>query len=397
MENTKQVGKNCIKYIVFAGVIYAVLRVVPTQRLSNLEISVLVCVILLGIFSLDCLTKSCKKETMANTKMFDLDLDVDLDFNKSDSTKELATDIKTETNDSSPVSSEKGINMDEIKAELANRNVTLSESNQDKAIDEEIAKNQLIKAEMKAEKAEMQAEKAKMKAEMQAEKAKMKAEKAKMKAEKKAEIKTEMKAEKAEMKSSSINCEIEVSKMRREMEERINKLKEELNSKTNTSNNSKFGKRYLNVLIADLLEKKILEKSDVENLNAKLISGASTLEEVLQSLERLRSIGVPKKSADARNNANDMKYSDLPAESYKSLGGDISNQWQNEYTILNTEKWQVTQPRPPVCISNTPCKVCPTNTEGYPASLKEWDNSRVITTQKISKKWAADQADSKTS
>merc|ERR1711981_947353 len=78
MENTKQVSvKNCIKYIVFAGVIYAVLKVVPTTQLSNMEISVLICVILLGIFSLDCLTssKNKKKETMSNTKLFDLDLD----------------------------------------------------------------------------------------------------------------------------------------------------------------------------------------------------------------------------------------------------------------------------------------------------------------------------------
>ena len=90
-----------------------------------------------------------------------------------------------------------------------------------------------------------------------------------------------------------------------------------------------------------------------------------------------------------------MKYSDLPSGSYKSLGGDIANQWTNEFTILNTDKWQVKQPRPPVCVSSTPCKVCPTNTDGYPTSLKDWDNSRVVTTQKISKKWAADQADSK--
>ena len=73
MENTKQVSvKNCIKYIVFAGVIYTVLKVVPTTQLSNMEISVLICVILLGIFSLDCLTSSNKKkEKMTNAKMFD--------------------------------------------------------------------------------------------------------------------------------------------------------------------------------------------------------------------------------------------------------------------------------------------------------------------------------------
>ena len=181
--------------------------------------------------------------------------------------------------------------------------------------------------------------------------------------------------------------------MRRDMENRIRQLKQELRNKPNKSNSSKFGKKYLSILIADLLDKKIIDKTDIENINAKLISGTSSLEDVLLSLEKLRSIGVAKKVSNTKNSANDMKYSDLPSDSYKSLGGDIANQWTNEFTILNTDKWQVKQPRPPVCISNTPCKVCPTNTEGYPTSLKEWDSSRVISNTKINKKWALDQSD----
>merc|ERR1711916_377836 len=128
MENTKQVSvKNCIKYIVFAGVIYTVLKVVPTTQLSNIEISVLICVILLGIFSLDCLTSSNKKkEKMTNAKMFDLDLDIDLDFNKKSKLTETASDIKSKLSETS-VTSEKGINMEEVKKELAKKNSVLSE------------------------------------------------------------------------------------------------------------------------------------------------------------------------------------------------------------------------------------------------------------------------------
>merc|ERR1711871_782181 len=129
MENTKQVSvKNCIKYIVFAGVIYAVLKVVPTTQLSNIEISVLICVILLGIFSLDCLTTSNKKkkEDMTNTNMFDLDLDVDLDFNKR--ITETTSDVKSNKSSESPVSSVKGVNMEEVRQELRKRNTKLSET-----------------------------------------------------------------------------------------------------------------------------------------------------------------------------------------------------------------------------------------------------------------------------
>ena len=89
-----------------------------------------------------------------------------------------------------------------------------------------------------------------------------------------------------------------------------------------------------------------------------------------------------------------MKYSDLPADYYKPLGDKIANQWDNEFTILNTDKWQVPHSRPPVCISNGPCKVCPSDTVRYPVNLKDWDDSRVVSNIKINKKWADDQAKS---
>ena len=84
MDYLKQIGlKNCIKYLIFAGVTYAILKLVPTKPLTDMETSILITIILLGIFSLDCLTISKTKENMANNKIMDLDLDVDLDFNKS--------------------------------------------------------------------------------------------------------------------------------------------------------------------------------------------------------------------------------------------------------------------------------------------------------------------------
>ena len=443
MENTKQLTvKNCVKYLIFAGVIYGVLKIVPTQKLTNIEMTILIIIILLGIFSLDCLTVSKQnKEGMSNAKkIFDLDLDVDLDFNKASSDyKETNTDIKTtESNESNEsVISEKGINLDEVKKELnkkasAKKSVIDSEistdssssieekteSDTDEKETEEVKKE---KAKVKKEKAKVEKEKAKVEKErekVEKEKVEKKKEQVKKeKEEKKEELKkkiSEMKKElkkkiaegkeearkekeeksKNELETKAVNCEVEVAKMKRHLEETISKLRDELKSKTTASSKSKHGKKYLNILIADLLDKKIIDKNDVENTNAKLISGASTLDEVIQSYEKLRSIGVPKKVSEPKDRTNDMKYSDLPSKSYKPIGKGIANQWTNEYTILNTDKWQVSQPRPPVCVSSGPCKVCPSSTEGYPTSLKEWDNSRVITNNKINKKWALDQADS---
>merc|ERR1712100_794248 len=89
--------KSVIKYIIFAGIIYSVLKIVPTKQLTVVEISSLVCVILVGIYSLECLTNKNKVENMTDIrenmdnndpKLFDLDMDIDLDFNKSTGVKE---------------------------------------------------------------------------------------------------------------------------------------------------------------------------------------------------------------------------------------------------------------------------------------------------------------------
>ena len=50
-------------------------------------------------------------------------------------------------------------------------------------------------------------------------------------------------------------------------------------------------------------------------------------------------------------------------------------------------------PRPPVCINTMPCKVCPSDSSSYPVNLKQWDDSRYVTSNKVNKKWAHDQSD----
>ena len=81
-----------------------------------------------------------------------------------------------------------------------------------------------------------------------------------------------------------------------------------------------------------------------------------------------------------------MKYSNLKPEQHESLGGAIDTSWENAYAILNTDKWKVPESRPPLCIKNQDCKVCPEPTSGYPLSLKKWDDSRKISHMNINKK-----------
>jgi hypothetical protein len=454
MENTDI--KNYVKYIIFAGIIYAVLKVVPTKQLSNLEIMSLVCVILVGIFSLECLTSRKSNENMtdlketmidSNAKLFDLDMDIDLDFTKASkglkeninttsTTKsvdplsdiiqkskdklEKKKEIKTKINS---LDEEIGIDMEQVEEELSKRINSNQEDRRETREDrretrEDRRETREDRRETREDRREERDEIIKGRIEDRREE---RDEIIKGRREERDEIIKDRREERDEIskerigkikeerqlleddikqklqtysEKSGVNCEVEVSKMRRELQDTIAKLKQEISNKNSKDDKSPFAKKYMSILIAELLGNKIIDRDDVENINAKLISGAVTTDETIQSLEKLRSIGKPKSVANPKDRQNDMKYSDLPANYYEPLGDKIANEWDNEYTLLNTDKWQIPQSRPPVCISSGPCKVCPTATEGYPLNLKDWDDSRVISNTKINKKWALDQTNS---
>ena len=191
----------------------------------------------------------------------------------------------------------------ERKAEIARiraKNLAKGETDIDFSLDEDISE-EISKDTPKEEIAKIIAER--------------KAELKKIRAKKKEEIQKEIstKLGVSNLESSGVNCEVEVAKMRRELEEKILNLKQELAAKNLKSETSPFAKKYMTILIGDLLESKIIDRDDVENINAKLISGASTTEEVVASLEKLRSIGKAKKVSKSKedNNNNDMKYSEI--------------------------------------------------------------------------------------
>lgn len=78
---------------------------------------------------------------------------------------------------------------------------------------------------------------------------------------------------------------------------------------------------------------------------------------------------------------SDMKYSQLSPCMYTPLGkydSTMSNSFEYGYAYLNTNKWRVPMPAPPVCKTSTSCAVCPTNTSGYPVDVKEWNNASKI-------------------
>jgi len=88
---------------------------------------------------------------------------------------------------------------------------------------------------------------------------------------------------------------------------------------------------------------------------------------------------------------NEMKYTTQDPNFYEKLGDPdqtMSNGWKYGYSYLNTDKWTVPQPRPPVCVQTGPvCPVCPVTTSGYGLDLMEFNGSTKISTDNINTKY----------
>ena len=142
--------------------------------------------------------------------------------------------------------------------------------------------------------------------------------------------------------------------------------------------------KYINSLLDDLYQKGIIDSTDSTNIKIKLTSHLLTPEEIINSLEKLKVHAVAKNKEKIQD---DSQYNELPTDFTKPIGGNL-NKWDNEFTLLNTNKWQVPMPKPPVCVNTTPCKVCPNDSSYFAINLKDWDDSRVISDVKLNKSWA---------
>jgi hypothetical protein len=146
--------------------------------------------------------------------------------------------------------------------------------------------------------------------------------------------------------------------------------------------NDNLGIRYMNLLISELKDKQVINDNEINNINLKLSSKLLSLEEIINSLEQLKNM-----NKDSVNN----NYNELPNEFMNPIGSGVSS-WNNQYTILNTDKWTVPQMKPPVCVTSTPCPVCPLDgTNISTVSLNNWDNSNKISNNFINKNWANNQ------
>lgn len=147
--------------------------------------------------------------------------------------------------------------------------------------------------------------------------------------------------------------------------------------KNNDNERKKNNIKYMEMLFNKLKKESLLTNDDIQKMRRKINAGVDDVSSTIMKLEKL--------------NNNSMKYSVKDDEYYKSLGSGISKKWSDKYTILDTKNWAVPAYKPPVCVTNMRCKVCPDTTSGYPVNLMEWDESTKVSNTSINKKWANSQ------
>lgn len=321
MDNSLFSTKDIVKYLIVAGLIYTILKIIPSQQITNKDLLLVMAIITIGFVSVDCVffknTEGFANQEEKDPFSLDLDLDVDALLKKKAEMQGKKSPIAEKPKSLEP-KAESGLS---VVSELVSKPLTNPTEGQ------------------------------------------------------------------------KISCSFEVEKIKRQLQDEIQGLRNQLKAKTTQVDENKIALKYFESLLVDLNEKGIVDASDIENIKLKLNSNLLTMEEVIGSLETLRKEGKAKVRRVEGKIKDDKVYNELPSDFYSPLGDKIANEWDNEYTILNTNKWQVPMPRPPVCINTMPCKVCPSESSNNSVELKHWDDSRYVTTSKINKKWAEDQAD----
>ena len=123
----------------------------------------------------------------------------------------------------------------------------------------------------------------------------------------------------------------------------------------------------------NLVENKVKNNNKlIENLTNDDISKIVTL---LQNIQQAQTTS-PTTPIDLTT----LKVTNAPSlQPLGANGNGLTNEWDQDYVLLNTDKWSPALNPPPVCVTDKKCPVCPSLTSGYPLSVREFDASRKIT------------------
>jgi len=130
------------------------------------------------------------------------------------------------------------------------------------------------------------------------------------------------------------------------------------------------------------LNKKKKEEQKIEHFNSS--SDNISEDQIRKIIDIIKKEKLIEKMDNSPSDNSQMSITSLSSNpDYQPLGengNNFTNKWDQDYLLLNTEKWAPTMKPTPVCKAEKECPVCPSLTTGYPISLKEFDSSRKITT-----------------
>jgi hypothetical protein len=131
-----------------------------------------------------------------------------------------------------------------------------------------------------------------------------------------------------------------------------------------------------NTYCAKPKEKEHMGNLSVDSIKSALQNIASTTSSALAPQVAPQVVPVVETPNQMKNSneikpVQNMDYNNVPMS-------DDSGSFESGYSFLPPEKWYPVSPHPPVCVTEKKCPVCPVSTGGTYVDLKEWDQSRKI-------------------
>ena len=161
----------------------------------------------------------------------------------------------------------------------------------------------------------------------------------------------------------------------------LNKLEQ---PKINLNQNEKVIN--LKIIEEENNRKKIQEENKIKKLADEIKKKTFTFDEVkslLNSINKNNKTLEKYGSMYTGNVLNEYNENDtFTSQLLKPLGENgngLTNKWDHDYILLNTDKWGPALNPPPVCKTEKTCPVCPNLTTGYPLMVRDFDNTRRIT------------------
>ena len=143
-------------------------------------------------------------------------------------------------------------------------------------------------------------------------------------------------------------------------------------------------------ILEEIKKKELALKEQQERLKQERLKQEKqtfTLEEVQKLLNSVKkeTPKVIENYGSAYNGDVEEKYNEDNTFTDQSLnplgenGNGLTNAWDHDYILLNTDKWAPALKPTPVCKAEKTCPVCPNMTSGYPLMLRDFNDSRKVT------------------